>query len=465
MDFSFTPEEERFRAELRAFIDAELPAWWRGMFVDDARVFPETRRFCRKLAERGWLTMAWPREHGGEEAGVWKQTILREEMWAHDEPRGPQYMNLNYIGPCIMRFGTAEQKRRFLPPMAAGDVIWTQGFSEPGAGSDLAALTTRAEDRGDHFVVNGQKTWNSYADAPADWCFLLARTDRAAARHAGLSVLLVDMRTPGITVRPIGTIAGPHEFAEIFFDDVVVPRDSLLGEKNQGWTVATTGLTFERVGIARYARAGYVIEQLVRYACEAGLGGDPDVRQKLAELRVRYEAARLLSYRAVSLQAAQGLETGRAGESEGTREGGGTRKGEETREGPGTREGGGSREMREASEGGGGREGGTSREGEAARDNEGAGGTGGGRETGESASVAASIARLHNTQLEQLVGHVGLEILGLTGQLTHDDPQAPLGGLLWRQWVRNIPTTIAAGTLEIQKNIIARRGLGLPRAG
>jgi alkylation response protein AidB-like acyl-CoA dehydrogenase len=399
MDFAFTPEEERFRAELRAFIDAELPDWWRGMFVNDERVFPETRRFCRKLAERGWLTMAWPREFGGQEASVWKQAILREEMWAHDEPRGPQYMNLNYIGPCIMRFGTAVQKQRFLAPMAAGDVIWTQGFSEPGAGSDLASLTTRAEDRGDHFVVNGQKTWNSYADAPADWCFLLARTDPAATRHRGLSVLLVDMRTAGITVRPIGTMAGPHEFAEIFFDDVVVPRDCLLGEKNQGWTVATTGLTFERVGIARYARAGYVIEQLVHYVRDTGLTVERDVRQKLADLRVRYEAARLVSYRAISLQHASSLRAAQAGQ---------------------------------AAEG-----------------------------VEAAASVAASIARLHNTQLEQLVGHVGLEILGLAGQLTHDDPDAPLGGLLWRQWVRNVPTTIAAGTLEIQKNIVARRGLGL----
>jgi alkylation response protein AidB-like acyl-CoA dehydrogenase len=392
MDFAFTEEEERFRAELRAFLAAELPAWWRGMFVDDERALPATRRFCEQLAARGWLTMAWPREYGGRDAGVWKQAILREEMWAHDEPRGPQYMNLNYIGPCIMRFGTEEQKRRFLPPMAAGRVIWTQGFSEPNAGSDLAALTTRADDRGDHFVINGQKCWNSYADAPADWCFLLARTEPGALRHRGLSVLLVDMRTPGITVRPIDTMAGPHEFTEIFFDDVVVPRDCLLGEVNRGWQVVTTGLTFERVGIARYARAGRIIERLVDHAKStatngAPLSADPDVRRRLADLRVRYEAARLLNYRVLSMQT-----------------------------------------------------------------------------PGQLPSVEASIARLHNTQLEQLVSHVGLELLGLPGQLTHDNPAAPLGGLIWRQWVRNIPTTVAAGTTEVQKNIIAERGLGLPRA-
>ena len=388
MDFAFTADEERFRDELRAFLDAELPAWWRGMFVADARVFPETRRICQRLAERGWLTIAWPRAYGGQEASVWKQAILREEMWAHDEPRGPQYMNLNYIGPCIMRFGTEDQKRRFLPPMAAGQVIWTQGFSEPGAGSDLAALTTRAEPRGDHFVVNGQKIWNSYADAPADWCFLLARTDPSAAKHRGLSVLLVDMHTPGITVRPIGSMAGPHELNEIFFDDVIVPADCVLGGTNRGWDVVLAGLTFERAGVARYARALRVIESLVAYVKDARRAADPDVRQKLADLRVRYEAARLLNYRVISMQA-----------------------------------------------------------------------------QGRVPSVEASIARLHNTQLEQLVGHVGLEILGLEGQLTHDAERAPLRGLLYRQWVRNIPSTIAAGSSEVQKNIIAHRGLGLPRDG
>ena len=388
MDFAFAPEDEQFRAELRAFLTEELPEWWRGMFVDDPRAMPFTRAFCRKLAARGWLTMAWPREYGGGEASLWRQAVLREEMWAHDEPRGPQYMNLNYIGPCIMRFGTDAQKRRFLPPMAAGEVVWTQAFSEPGAGSDLAAVATRAERTDGGYVVTGQKTWNSYADAPADWCFLLARTARSERRHDGLSVLLVDMRTPGITVRPVSTMAGPHEFNEIFFDGVRVDDECRLGAEGQGWEIATAGLAFERVGIARYARAGRVIELLVEHVRRTGRAADPDVRAKLADLRVRYEAARLLNYRAVSLQAA-----------------------------------------------------------------------------GQLPVVEAAIARVHNTQLEQLVGHVGLELLGLDGLLTHDDAIAPLAGLVNRQWVRNVPTTIAAGTLEIQKNLIARRGLGLPRSG
>ncbi|MGH7899335.1 MAG: acyl-CoA dehydrogenase family protein [Candidatus Binatia bacterium] len=391
MDFSFSEDEERFRRELREFLAREIPEWWRGMFVDDERVFPFTRDLCRKLAARGWLTMAWPREWGGADASVWMQAILREEMWAHHEPRGPQYMNLNYIGPCILRFGNDEQKRRFLPPMARGEVIWCQGFSEPDAGSDLASLRTRADDRGDHFAIDGQKVWTSYADAPADWCFLLARTDPAAPKREGLSVFLVDMRTPGITVRPIGSMAGPHELNEVFLDGVRVPRDCLLGGMNRGWEVVTAGLTFERVGIARYARAGRILDLLVEYARDARDAGgrpvadDPDVRQKLAGLRVGVEAAKLLNYRVISLVAA-----------------------------------------------------------------------------GEVPRTEASVARLHNSRIEQEVGHVGLEILGLGGTLTLDARWAPLRGFVHRQWVGNVPTTITAGTLEVQKNIIAR-GLGLPR--
>jgi alkylation response protein AidB-like acyl-CoA dehydrogenase len=347
---------------------------------------PFTREMCAALAERGWLAMAWPAEHGGAGASVWLQTIVREEMWAREEPRGPQYMNLNYIGPLLMRFGTPEQQRRFLPPMARGEVIWCQGFSEPDAGSDLASLTTRAVPAGDGFTVHGRKIWTSYADAPAEWCLLLARTNPDAPRkHDGISVLLVDMRAPGITVRPIATMAGPHEFNEVTFDGVAVPHDCLLGEQDRGWEVIVAGLTFERTGIARYARAGRIIELLVDWANDTGRAADPDVRDKLADLRARYEAARLLSYRAISLQAAGGVPT-----------------------------------------------------------------------------VEASIARIHGTQLEQAVGHVALELLGPSAQLRGGDPAAPLAGEVLRHWLRNIPTTVAAGTLEIQKDIVAVRGLGLP---
>lgn len=283
-----------------------------------------------------------------------------------------------------MRFGTEQQKARFLPPMARGEVLWCQGFSEPDAGSDLASLRTRAVREGDQFLVNGQKIWTSYADAPAGWCLLLARTDPEAAKRRGISVLLVDMSAPGITVRPIDTMAGPHEFSEVFFDDVAVPLDCLLGEENRGWELVVTGLTFERVGIARYAGAGRLMELLVGHARATGRDADPAVREALADLRIRYEAARLLNYVAIAHQAA-----------------------------------------------------------------------------GDVATAEASIARIHNTQLEQLASHVGLEILGAAGQLTDEDTEAPLAGIAWRKWVRNIPTTVASGTLEIQKNIVAR-SLGLP---
>lgn len=390
MDFDLPPEARRFRVELLEFLDEQLPEWWRGMFVDDDRAMPFTRELCRALAARGWLTMSWPRAYGGSEASVWTQAVLREEMWAHDEPRGPQYMNLNYIGPLIIRFGTDAQRARFLPPMARGDVLWVQGFSEPDAGSDLASLRTTAVRDGDTYVVNGQKIWSSYADAPADWCLLLARTNRDAPKRDGISVLLVDMASPGITVRPIATMAGPHEFNEIFFDDVQVPGDCLLHEEDRGWEAVTTGLTFERAGIARYARAGHVLAVLAGHvretAARTGAAVDDVVRAKLADLRVRYEAARLLNYRVVSLQADGGVPT-----------------------------------------------------------------------------TEAAIARIHNTQLEQLAGHVALELLGASGQLTHDDPDAPLDGIAWRQWVRNVPTTVAAGTLEVQKNVVAR-SIGLPKS-
>jgi alkylation response protein AidB-like acyl-CoA dehydrogenase len=392
MDFDFTPEEEAFRAELRAFLDDELPAWWKTVFVDDERAMPFTREFCRKLAARGWLTLSWPEEHGGANGSVWQQAVVREEMWAAGEPRGPQYMNLNYIGPLIMRFGTAEQQARHLPRMAAGEVLWCQGFSEPEAGSDLASLKTRAVRDGDHYVVNGQKIWNSYADAPADHCLLLARTNPEVKKQAGISMFLVDMRTPGITVRPIPSMAGKSEFSEIFFDDAMIPVGDRLGHEDAGWTLVGEGLAFERIGIARYARANRVLEHLVQYARDTVVDGrpladDPAIRARLATLATRIEAAKLLNYGAISIQAA-----------------------------------------------------------------------------GDVPAIEASIARIHNTQVEQLAGQVGLEVLGPQGLLVDDDPRCLLDGEMQRQWLESIPVTVAAGTTEVQKNIIAQRGLGLPRS-
>lgn len=305
MEFEFPAEVTKFREELREFIEQELPEWWVDLFDDDDRIFPFTREFCMKMAKRGWLTNSWPSEFGGSDRDVWSQMVVREEMWGAGEPRGPQYMSLNYIGPMLMDYGTPEQQERFLKPMAAGEVLWCQGFSEPGAGSDLAALSTRATDSDDGFVVNGQKIWTSYATA-ADWCILLCRTDPAERKHEGISILLVDMKTPGITVRPIDSMGGMKEFNEVFFDNVTVPYDCLVGPRGEGWRVAMSALAHERVGAAVFSRTKLLFDQLVEYVKTntdnkgVPLAKRESVRSGLVRLYARYRAARLLSYRVVS---------------------------------------------------------------------------------------------------------------------------------------------------------------------
>lgn len=305
MEFKFPAEVEKFRGELKEFIEQELPEWWVDLFTDDERIFPFTREFCMKMAERDWLTNAWPSKYGGADADVWSQMVVREEMWANGEPRGPQYMSLNYIGPMLMEFGTPEQQDRFLQPMAAGEVIWCQGFSEPGAGSDLASLKTKATATDEGFVVNGQKIWTSYATA-ADWCLLLCRSDEGERKHQGLSMLLVDMKTSGITVRPIDSMGGQKEFNEVFFDDALVPHDCLLGPQGEGWHVAIAALAYERVGAAVFMRAKLLMDKLIEYVkTTKDENGKPlaekvSVRSGLVRLYARYRAARLLCYRVVS---------------------------------------------------------------------------------------------------------------------------------------------------------------------
>lgn len=305
MEFEFPEEVTKFREDLRAFIEQEIPEWWVDLFEDDDRIFPFTREFCMKMAKKGWLTNSWPTEFGGKDADVWSQMVVREEMWKAGEPRGPQYMSLNYIGPMLMDYGTPEQQERFLKPMAAGEVIWCQGFSEPGAGSDLASLSTKATDSGDGFIVNGQKIWTSYATA-ADWCILLCRTDPGERKHEGISVLLVDMKTPGITVRPIDSMGGMKEFNEVFFDNVKVPYDCMLGPRGQGWEVAISTLAHERVGAAVFTRTKMLYEKLIEYVKTTKdssgklLSERDSVRSGLVRLYARYRAARLLCYRVVS---------------------------------------------------------------------------------------------------------------------------------------------------------------------
>ncbi|MBF6336516.1 acyl-CoA dehydrogenase family protein [Nocardia abscessus] len=303
MDFTMGEAATRLRGELRRLIAEEVPADYLGAFTDDPADLAVAQRFCRVLAEQGLLCAAWPAEFGGRGASVWEQTVVREEMWAHHEPRGAQYMGVNWVGPTIMRHGTAEQQREHLPPIARGAAIWCQGFSEPDSGSDLASLRTTARRDGDGWRITGQKIWTSYATM-AQWCFLLARTATRARKQQGLTVFLVPMSDPGIEVRPIRSMLGPHHLNEVFFDGVRVTEADVLGEVDEGWSVVQEVLAFERVGIARYARC----ERLLQAAPEVlGQRWDTvpaELRGRWVRMLTRARRARLLAYQVIALQSA-----------------------------------------------------------------------------------------------------------------------------------------------------------------
>jgi alkylation response protein AidB-like acyl-CoA dehydrogenase len=301
VDFAWSDEERAYRAELEAFLDAELPADWdeiaKGGPGSDAQV-AFAKRFCPALARRGWLVQHWPAAYGGRDASPWRHAILGEELWARGEPRGPQYMNVNWIGPAIMKYGTDAQKAEHLPPIARGEAFWCQGFSEPEAGSDLVALRTLAIHEGDTYVVNGSKIWTSYANH-AGHCFLLVRTDPESKRHHGITVLLMPMDLAGVVVREIPSVVGDRYFHEVFLTDVRVPASCRLGPEGAGWEVVTYALQYERVGAARYARAARTLDALAERARAAGLLADPTVQEKLGTARATCEAARLLTYKVI----------------------------------------------------------------------------------------------------------------------------------------------------------------------
>ncbi|WP_072801657.1 acyl-CoA dehydrogenase family protein [Rhodococcoides yunnanense] len=305
MEFEFGVRADSLRSTLRTLIEQHVPEEFLGAFTHDPKDLEVTERFSRLLAERGLLTMAWPREYGGLDSSLWEQTVVREEMWAHHEPRGAQYMGVNWVGPTIMKYGTAEQRETHLPPIAAGEVVWCQGFSEPDAGSDLPALRTSATKNSDGtWRINGQKCWTSYAMF-AKWCFLLARTGEPGRR--GISVFLLPMNSPGITVRPIPSMLGPHHLNEVFFDDVVVRDEDILGVLDGGWKIVQDVIAFERVGISRYARC----DRLLQWAPEA-MG---DLWTELPENIVSRWAGALLQTRSVRLLAykvVQSQEDGKA---------------------------------------------------------------------------------------------------------------------------------------------------------
>ena len=313
MDFSFSPDEERFRQEVRDFVAQELPPGFEagvGGEVETEEEWQVAREMTKKLAAKGWLSLAWPKEYGGQEAHM-KSVILSEEINYFGAP-GLDFGGVGLLAPALMSHGSEEQKKRFLPGIASGEVTWCQGWSEPGAGSDLPSLTTRAVEDGDYFVVNGQKVWTSHANR-ADWCFLLVKTDpEAQPKHRGISFLLVDFKTPGITIQPLVTMADERSFCEVFYDNVRVPKENLVGELNKGWRVAMTAAGFERSGIYRIALARRNVDRLLQYAREPQQDGkvpakEPLVRQKLAELFIEGVIARLFAYR-VAWQQAQGLQ-------------------------------------------------------------------------------------------------------------------------------------------------------------
>ncbi|MFF0497318.1 acyl-CoA dehydrogenase family protein [Nocardia aobensis] len=301
MDFTMGEAADALRDDLRRLVSQHVPADFLGAFTDDPADLAVAQQFCGVLAEGGLLCAAWPREFGGRGGSVWEQTVVREEMWAHHEPRGAQYMGVNWVGPALMRHGTPRQQRTHLPPIARGEVIWCQGFSEPEAGSDLASLRTAARRDGDGWLISGQKIWTSYATM-AQWCFLLARTATGARKQHGLTTFLVPMSAPGVQVRPIRAMMGPHHLNEVFFDELRVTEDDVLGTVGEGWAVVQEVLAFERVGIARYARC----ERLLRAAPEV-LGDrwaevPAELRGRWARMLVHCRRARLLAYRVVAMQ-------------------------------------------------------------------------------------------------------------------------------------------------------------------
>jgi alkylation response protein AidB-like acyl-CoA dehydrogenase len=302
MDFAWSAENDAFRTKVCDFLDSELPADWQSI----ARHGPGSREqtefsltFCPKLADAGLLVPHWPEKWGGADRPTWEHFILGEEMWAAGEPRGGQYMNVNWIGPVLMRYGSEEQQARYLPPMASGRAIWCQGFSEPGAGSDLAALRTRALRDGDDYVINGQKIWTSYAGM-AETCFLLARTGEG---REGIAVFLVPMDTPGIEVRAIPSLIGHGDIHEVFFTDVRVPASCRLGQEGEGWNIISYALSNERVGIPRYEMSSRELDAMVAELKAREAFGNAIVRSKAAEAALACEAARMLVYRVVDERA------------------------------------------------------------------------------------------------------------------------------------------------------------------
>lgn len=394
MDFRFSEEEEAFREGVREFVQGEIPpelrCGERYAFTDE--LWPKVLDARKALAQKGWAVMHWPPEYGGQGVSPVLQMVLREEMAYWGVPEAIAFDDgPNLIGPTIIQHGSEHLKRTHLPPIARGETFWCQGFTEPGSGSDLAALRTTAVQDGDHYVINGQKDYISGA-ARADWIHLLARTNPEAPRHRGISYFVADMRSPGITLRPLVEAHGRSGMLnEVFFDDLRVPAENVVGEKDRGWYAAMSTLNRERGGIEAVGRARGLLRELVDYARVAFSDDDtllqrPTVRSRLGQMATEIEACRLAAYRLAWMQS-QGL----------------------------------------------------------------------------TPTHEASLSKVLSSEMWQHFTHLALQVLGLHGLLEPGSMAAPLEGRLGEAYVSSISETIYIGTSEIHRNIVAQRGLGLPR--
>jgi alkylation response protein AidB-like acyl-CoA dehydrogenase len=387
MDYNLGDEAEQLRARLRSLIAQHVPEDFLGVCTHDPADLETGQRFCKTLAAEGLLAKAWPTEFGGGGGNVWEQTVVREEMWAHHEPRGAQYMGINWVGPAIMRFGTPEQQAKHLPPIAAGDVIWCQGFSEPDAGSDLASLKTRAVPHPDGgWRISGQKIWTSYA-AMAQWCVLAARTSTGPVKHEGITMFIVPMDRPGITVRQIPSLLGPHHLNEVFFDEVEVGPGDVLGDEGAGWSVIRETLKFERVGIARYARCDRLLHLLREELGDRWDDLPAALRARWTRALVHVRTAALLAYRVVDAQ-----------------------------------------------------------------------------DKGSVRDEDASIARIAVTLCDQEVAEILFEALGARSLDDGRGPHPVLHGAVEDHWRYAQAATVASGTIEIQRMLVARAALAAGQA-
>ena len=301
MDLAFTPEEQAFRDEIRAWVRANLPADIAHKVHNALRLSRgDMQRWAKILGAKGWLGYGWPQQFGGPGWNAVQKHLFEEECALAGAPRivpfGPVM-----VAPVIMAFGTPEQQQRFLPGIASGDVWWSQGYSEPGAGSDLASVKCRAERQGDHYLVNGQKTWTTLGQY-GEWIFCLVRTSTEGKPQTGISFLLIDMASPGVTVRPIKLLDGECEVNEVWFDNVKVPAENLIGEENKGWTYAKHLLSHERTNIADVNRSKRELERLKRIAKAEGVWDDLRFRDEIAKLEVDVVALEMLVLRVLSAE-------------------------------------------------------------------------------------------------------------------------------------------------------------------